>query len=75
MNLRKVYPGLDGNPPKVAVKTVTFGVEDSTCMGILGHNGAGKTTLIHMLIGLFESSKGEAYIQGVSGEACERESV
>ena len=55
-NLRKVYPAADGNPPKIAVKGVSFGVDKNSCLGILGHNGAGKTTLIHMLIGeiLFE---------------------
>eukprot|EP01118_Nematostelium_gracile_P008164 TRINITY_DN2698_c0_g1_i3.p1 TRINITY_DN2698_c0_g1~~TRINITY_DN2698_c0_g1_i3.p1 ORF type:complete len:600 (+),score=136.61 TRINITY_DN2698_c0_g1_i3:37-1800(+) len=63
-NLRKIYPSRDGNPPHLAVRGVTFGVEKNSCLGILGHNGAGKTTLIHMLIGLFEASSGTAYING-----------
>jgi len=33
-----------------------------TC--VLGHNGAGKTTLINILTGLYEQSKGYAYIYG-----------
>lgn len=61
-NIKKVYPSVDGNPPKTAVKGVSFGVKKNSCMGILGHNGAGKTTLIHMLIGLFDSTSGTAYI-------------
>jgi hypothetical protein len=35
-NLRKVYPSIDGNPPKVAVKGVSFGVKKHTSLGILG---------------------------------------
>lgn len=38
-NIRKVYPAGDGNPPKVAVKGVSVGVEQNSCLGILGHNG------------------------------------
>lgn len=35
-NIRKVYPSVDGNPPKVAVKGVSFGVKKNSCLGILG---------------------------------------
>ncbi len=38
LNLKKVYPSIDGNPPKIAVKGVSFGVKERSCMGILGHN-------------------------------------
>eukprot|EP01117_Protostelium_nocturnum_P005789 TRINITY_DN2086_c0_g1_i1.p1 TRINITY_DN2086_c0_g1~~TRINITY_DN2086_c0_g1_i1.p1 ORF type:complete len:977 (-),score=310.06 TRINITY_DN2086_c0_g1_i1:119-3049(-) len=68
MDLKKVYPGIDGNPPKKAVKGVSFGVPKSSCLGVLGHNGAGKTTTIHMLIGLFPPSSGTAYIDGKNME-------
>lgn len=40
-NIRHVFPAADGNPPKVALKGVSFGVEYNSCFGILGHNGAG----------------------------------
>eukprot|EP01114_Cavostelium_apophysatum_P009754 TRINITY_DN2300_c0_g1_i1.p1 TRINITY_DN2300_c0_g1~~TRINITY_DN2300_c0_g1_i1.p1 ORF type:complete len:1800 (+),score=493.64 TRINITY_DN2300_c0_g1_i1:225-5624(+) len=63
LNIRKVYPAADGNPPKIAVKGASFGVENCSSFGILGHNGAGKTSLIHMLIGLFPPSSGTAYVQ------------
>jgi len=49
--LRKVYPAANGNPPKVANKTVTMAVKHGECMGMLGPNGAGKTTCINMLCG------------------------
>jgi ABC-type multidrug transport system ATPase subunit len=63
-NIRKVYPSVDNNPPKVAVKGISFGVETNVCLGILGHNGAGKTTLIQMLTGFFEPTSGTAFING-----------
>ena len=64
LNLRKVYQDPDGGVPKVAVKGVSFGVSENSCLGVLGHNGAGKTTSIHMLIGLLNPSGGTAYIAG-----------
>merc|ERR1712054_400331 len=48
----------------VAVKSVSFGVNENECMGVLGHNGAGKTTTINMLTGLFSPSGGTANING-----------
>jgi len=65
MNLKKVYPGIDGNPPKVAVNGLSFGIGPNSCLGILGPNGAGKTTLIKMLIGLYEPTAGNAKICGL----------
>jgi ABC-type Na+ transport system ATPase subunit NatA len=38
-----------GNPAKVAVRTLTMGVNHGECFGMLGPNGAGKTTTINML--------------------------
>jgi len=45
--LQKTYPGIDGNPPKRAVKKVTFAVDDCSSFGILGHNGIFKEMIIH----------------------------
>jgi ABC-type multidrug transport system ATPase subunit len=63
-NMRKVYAGRGGQGPKLAVKDVTFAVEEGIIFGLLGPNGAGKTTLISILTGLYESSAGEAKIAG-----------
>ena len=41
-DLRKVHPGVDGYPPKVAIKGISFRAHKNMCIGILGHNGAGK---------------------------------
>lgn len=62
--MRKVYAGRGGIGPKLAVKDVTFAVEEGITFGLLGPNGAGKTTLISMLTGLYETSSGDAWIGG-----------
>ncbi|KAK1282065.1 ABC transporter A family member 7 [Acorus calamus] len=49
-NLRKVYPGEDGNPDKIAVQGLSLALPRGECFGMLGPNGAGKTTFISMVI-------------------------
>ncbi|EFH41006.1 hypothetical protein ARALYDRAFT_496338 [Arabidopsis lyrata subsp. lyrata] len=48
-NLKKVYPGRDGNPPKMAVRGLYLSVPSGECFGMLGPNGAGKTSFISMV--------------------------
>jgi ABC-type multidrug transport system ATPase subunit len=64
--LHKVFESRGGNPPKLAVKSVSLGVYQNECFGLLGHNGAGKTTLINMLTGLFAPSAGDAILDNHS---------
>lgn len=64
-NLKKVYPGRDGNPEKYAVKGLSLAVPRGECFGMLGPNGAGKTSFISMMIGLTKPSAGTAYVQGM----------
>jgi len=47
--LKKVYPGRDGNPPKMAVGGLSIAVPPGECFGMLGPNGAGKTSFINMV--------------------------
>ena len=47
-NMRKVYAGRGGLGPKVAVKDVTFAVEEGVTFGLLGPNG--KNNVFHFLI-------------------------
>lgn len=54
-NLRKVYPGTDGNPDKLAVQGLSLAVPNGECFGMLGPNGAGKSTFINMVCGNFTS--------------------
>ncbi|KAG6587528.1 ABC transporter A family member 7, partial [Cucurbita argyrosperma subsp. sororia] len=64
-NLKKVYPGRDGNPEKFAVKGLSLAVPRGECFGMLGPNGAGKTSFISMMIGLTKPSAGTAFVQGL----------
>ncbi|MQM10036.1 hypothetical protein Taro_042925 [Colocasia esculenta] len=63
-NLRKVYPGRDGNPDKLAVGGLSLALPVGECFGMLGPNGAGKTSFINMMIGLTKPTAGDAYVQG-----------
>ncbi|KAG9449598.1 hypothetical protein H6P81_009563 [Aristolochia fimbriata] len=63
-NLKKMYPGKDGNPDKYAVQGLSLALPQGECFGMLGPNGAGKTTFINMLIGLTAPTSGAAFVQG-----------
>ncbi|XP_048138720.1 ABC transporter A family member 7-like isoform X2 [Rhodamnia argentea] len=64
-NLKKVYPGRDGNPEKFAVRGLSLALPLGECFGMLGPNGAGKTSFISMMIGLTKPTSGTAYVQGL----------
>jgi ABC-2 type transport system ATP-binding protein len=49
----------------VAVKNLSFSVEQGEIFGFLGANGAGKSTTIRMLCGLLRPSEGTALVGGV----------
>ena len=59
-NLTKKYGNL------VAVRDVSFDIEENQIYALLGLNGAGKTTLIKMLTCLTAPSGGDAFICGKS---------
>ncbi|KAK7292225.1 hypothetical protein RIF29_08001 [Crotalaria pallida] len=63
-NLKKVYPGRDGNSENIAVRGLSLVVPQGECFGMLGPNGAGKTSFISMMIGLTKPTSGTAYVQG-----------
>ncbi|KAI8918937.1 hypothetical protein BC831DRAFT_115788 [Entophlyctis helioformis] len=63
-HMRKLYASRAGAGPKLAVKDITFAVEEGIVFGLLGPNGAGKSTLISMLTGLYESTSGTASLGG-----------
>jgi ABC-2 type transport system ATP-binding protein len=48
----------------VAVKGITFAVDDGEIFGLLGPNGAGKSTLIRMLTTLLPPTSGHAAVNG-----------
>jgi ABC-2 type transport system ATP-binding protein len=47
-----------------AVDNVSFTIESSEIVGLLGHNGAGKTTIMRMLSGYLEPDEGSIVIDG-----------
>ena len=49
---------------KTAVNNVDLNFYKDEIFALLGHNGAGKTTLISLLIGLYETTDGNAYYDG-----------
>jgi len=62
-NLKKIYRAPEG-VPKVAVRSLSFGVKVGDCFGFLGVNGAGKTSTLNMLTGVTMPSSGTAYVEG-----------
>ncbi|KAL1210258.1 ABC transporter A family member 3 [Cardamine amara subsp. amara] len=64
-NLKKVYPGRDGNPPKKAVRGLSLAVPSGECFGMLGPNGAGKTSFINMMTGLQKPTSGTGLVHGL----------
>ncbi len=57
--LRKEYGAL------VAVKDVSFAVEEGHVVGLIGPNGAGKTTLLRMLATVLEPTDGRVSLLGL----------
>lgn len=59
-NVTKKY----GN--NVALKNVSFNVNDGEIFAFIGHNGAGKTTLIKSIVGIHDFEEGDILINGKS---------
>ena len=63
-DLVKEYAGSGDEPPKLALKGVSFDVPEGSVFGLLGPNGAGKSTLINIMAGLVNKSGGQVKIWG-----------
>lgn len=48
----------------VALKDITFAVEEGEFVSIVGPSGCGKSTLLNIIAGLIKASSGEIYIDG-----------
>lgn len=64
-DMRKIYPGINGNKAKVANKSLSLKIERGELFGLLGPNGAGKTTFISMLTGMYKPTSGNAWMSGI----------
>lgn len=62
--LRKVY-GVDRSPI-VALKDISFAVEEGSFVSLVGPSGCGKSTLLQILAGLVPSTTGEVLVDGVA---------
>ena len=62
VHLCKVYPC--GHGPQIAVRNLSFGVQQHEIFAFLGTNGAGKTTTVSVLCGEVLPTHGRAKIMG-----------
>lgn len=50
----------------IALKNVSFDIQDNQTIGIIGGTGSGKSTLINLIPRFYDSDQGEIYIKGKS---------
>lgn len=71
--VHKKQPGLWGsvkslvvrkNIEKLAVRDVSFSIDEGEIVGLVGANGAGKTTIVKMLAGIIYPTSGDATVLG-----------
>lgn len=49
-----------------AIKDISFDIQDSGVMGLLGSNGAGKSTTMNIMCGVLNQTHGEVLIDGIN---------
>lgn len=57
-NVTKNFGGI------VAVKDLSFSLEENQIMGLIGPNGAGKTTIFNLITGVYKVSEGQIFFDG-----------
>ena len=63
-NLRKEFSNGLCEKPTIAIKNMSFCVENGECFGLLGLNGAGKTTTFKCITKELAPTNGKIYING-----------
>src|SRR5215472_8655409 len=51
--------------PRIAVRGVSFAIEEGEIIGLLGPNGSGKSTILRMLAGYLPPTAGTVRVAGV----------
>ena len=64
MDLLRVENLTAGYKDKKIIENVSFSMEDSEFIGLLGLNGSGKTTLLKTISGLLKPLEGESFLNG-----------
>lgn len=67
-NVHFIYP----NSENEVLKNVTYTFHATKKYGIVGANGSGKSTFIHLLMGLYDSTKGQIRLNGASIKGLDR---
>ncbi len=60
----RVFPGVRGGPPTVALQPTTLAVEENDFIAILGPSGCGKSTLLRIVAGLDQPTGGRVLLDG-----------
>ena len=60
----RVFPGVRGRPPTVALQPTTLAVEENDFIAILGPSGCGKSTLLRIVAGLDQPTGGRVLLDG-----------
>jgi ABC-type nitrate/sulfonate/bicarbonate transport system ATPase subunit len=62
----RIFPGVRGGTPTVALKPTTLAVEDNDFITILGPSGCGKSTLLRIVAGLDVPTSGRVLLDNVA---------
>jgi ABC-type nitrate/sulfonate/bicarbonate transport system ATPase subunit len=70
----RIFPGVRGGPPTVALQPTSLAVADNDFITILGPSGCGKSTLLRIVAGLDEPTSGRVLLDGtaVAGPGADR---
>lgn len=73
-NISKIYGKKEANT-YIAIRNLSFSMEEGEFIGIMGPSGSGKTTLLNMTATLDPATEGEIIIGGTSLSAMNEEEL